>query len=136
MKITLRKDGRVLYPHSEEDGEVLDTLSNAIYQVDIKNMDMRTLQQNKAIHKWCEQIAHLLNSRSLYMMGVFGNEIEWTMEFVKAHIIKATIKQVFKIDSTTKLKRKEIDEMVDFVTIAFAKKNVEIPPFPSASLFD
>jgi hypothetical protein len=136
MKITLVKKFGTLSPYSEEDAEILSKLSDAAYTVDIKNLDMRTVKQNAAIHLWCTQIAKVLNANSLYMVGVFGNSIEWSMSLVKEQIIKATIKKVFDIDSTTKLKRKEIDEMIDYVTIAFARKQVEIPAFPSKKLWD
>jgi hypothetical protein len=136
MKITFLKDGNALYPYSEDDEARLEKLSNAVYSVDIKNMDMRTIRQNRALHLWCKQIATLLNSKSLYITGVFGNKIEWTMALVKEQIIKATILKVFGINSTTKLKRKELDEMIDFITIAFASKKVEIPEFPNKKLWD
>ena len=64
---------------------------------------MRTVKQNAAIHLWCTQIAKVLNANSLYMVGVFGNSIEWSMSLVKEQIIKATIKKVFDIDSTTRI---------------------------------
>ena len=136
MKITLKKERGNLIPYSDKDYERLNSLSDAVYVIDIKNMDMRTLKQNNAIHLWCSQIAHKLNSEGLYMSGVFGNNIEWTMELVKAQVIKATIKKVFGLNSTTKLKRKQINDLVDFVTIAFANKGVEIPPFPNKELWD
>jgi len=136
MKIAIRKIGDLAIPDSEADKEKWDKLSDAVYEVDIKNMDIRTVQQNKALHKWCSLIAEVLNSHNLYMTGVFGNEILWTMDLVKTQIIKATIRKVFDIDSTTKLKRKEIDRLIDFVTIAFANKGVEIPPFPNKKLWE
>lgn len=136
MKIILVKKFGTLSPYSEEDLELLSKLSDAVYTVDIKNLDMRTVKQNAAIHLWCTQIANVLNANGLYMVGVFGNDIEWTMDLVKTQIVKATIKKVFDIDSTTKLKRKEIDELIDYVTIAFARKQVEIPSFPSKKLWD
>jgi len=137
MKITLKKSSRgALLPYSDKDYEILQKLSDAIYTIDIKKLDTRSAAQNRSLHLWCAQIAKVLNANSLYMVGVFGNDIEWTMELCKTQIIKATIKKVFGIDSTTKLKRKEIDEMIDYITIAFARKSVEIPSFPSKKLWD
>jgi len=136
MKINIYKQGSFISTYSEEDDKRLEKLSDGIYQVDLMNLDTRSLKQNKALHKWCSLIAEVLNSHNLYMTGVFGNEILWTMDLVKTQIIKATIKKVFDIDSTTKLKRKEIDQLIDFVTIAFANKGVEIPPFPNKKLWE
>ena len=124
------------YLNSEADLEVLNNLSNAIYICDIKNQDMRTNLQNKSLHLWASQIAELLNKNNLYMKGVFNNDIEWTMELVKTQIIKGTIKQVFNLTSTTKLTRKQVDLMIDYVTIAFQSKGIEIPEFPNREAWE
>lgn len=137
MKITLKKERGSLLPYSDEDYELLQKLSDAVYVVEIKNLDMRTVQQNKAIHLWCSQIADVLNKNNLYMTGIFSNDIEWSMNLVKEQIIKNMIKLLFKIDSTTKLKRKEIDVLVDHIVYIFGdKKGITIPKFPSRELWD
>lgn len=136
MKIAIKKMGDVAVPASEADLDMWSKLSDAVYEVDIKNMDMRTLAQNSALHLWASKIAEVLNANNMYMTGVFGNDIEWSMELVKTQIIKATIKKVFDINSTTKLKRKEIDNLIDFVTIAFGRKGIKIPDFPSRELWE
>lgn len=137
MKITLKKERGVLLPYSDEDYEVLQKLSDAVYTVDIKNFDVRTAKQNSAIHLWCTKIAETLNSHNLYMTGIFGNDIMWDMGLVKEQIIKKMIKLLFNIDSTTKLKRKEIDTLIDHITYIFGeKKGVVLPPFPSRDLWN
>lgn len=136
MKITITKIGTVATPTNEEDMEKWMKFSDASYIVDMKNLDSRTVAQNSALHLWCKQLAEVLNKNELYMTGVFGNKIDWTMELVKTQIVKATIKKVFNIDSTTKLKKKEVDEMIDFVNLAFLNKGVTIPPFPSRELWE
>ena len=136
MKIAIKKIGDVAIPATEADKELWNKFSDAVYSVDMKNLDSRTVAQNSSLHLWAKQIADLLNANGLYMTGIFSNEIEWNMYLVKEHIIKSTISKVFNVDSTTKLKRKEIDEMVDYITRAFALKGVSIPPFPSSELFD
>jgi hypothetical protein len=137
MKITLKKERGALLPYSDEDYELLQKLSDAVYVIEIKNIDMRTVQQNKAIHLWCSQIADVLNKNNLYMTGIFSNDIEWSMNLVKEQIIKNMIKLLFKIDSTTKLKRKEIDVLVDHIVYIFGeKKGIAIPRFPSRELWD
>jgi hypothetical protein len=137
MKIQLRKERESLLPYSDEDYELLQKLSDAVYVVEIKNLDMRTVQQNKAIHLWCSQIAEVLNKNNLYMTGIFSNDIMWSMSLVKEQIIKNMIKLLFKIDSTTKLKRKEIDALVDHIVYIFGeKKGIKIPDFPNKKLWD
>lgn len=136
IDLILGRSKYIFIPANEESAINIEKLLDATYQVDIKNFNMRTLQQNRALHLWATQIANVLNENQLYMIGVFGNEIEWTMNLVKEQIIKSTIKQVYNIDSTTKLTRKEVDGMIDFVIGAFVKKNVEIPPFPNRELWE
>lgn len=137
MKIALQKYKGSLIPYTDEDAERLSKLSDAVYQIDIKNMDMRTLQQNKALHLWCDQIANTLNYNNLYMTGIFGNDIEWSMELVKTQIIKSLIKKLFDIDSTTKLKRKELDLLINTISLVFGeKKKVLIPDFPNSELWN
>ena len=136
MKIALKKIGDVAVPASDADQEQWQKFSDAVYEVDMKNMDSRTVAQNRSLHLWCQQIAHTLNGAGMFMTGVFGNEIEWTMDLVKTQIIKNTIKKVFDVNSTTKLKRKEIDQMIDYITSAFGSKGIGIPPFPSRELWE
>ena len=137
MKIIIKKHLGSLSPYEQEDKERLDKLSDGIYQIDIKNMGMRTIKQNSSLHLWAKQIADILNKNNLYMTGIFGNEIMWSMESVKINIIKSLIKKLFDIDSTTKLKRKEFDELIDTITIIFGeKKGIKIPLFPSRDLWD
>ena len=136
MKLVLKKMGDVAVPATEEDRVLWQKFSDAEYEVDMKNLDSRTSAQNRALHLWCNQIAHELNKHELFMTGVFGNKIWWTMDLVKTQVVKATIKKVFNIDSTTKLKRKELDSLIDYVTIAFGQRGVEIPQFPSRELWE
>lgn len=137
MKITFKKERGQIIPYSDNDYELLQKLSDAVYVVDIKNLDMRTVKQNSAIHLWCSQIAEVLNKNNLYMTGIFSNDIMWSMELVKEQIIKNMIKLLFKIDSTTKLKRKEIDILIDHITYIFGeKKGIAIPAFPSRELWN
>lgn len=137
MNITLRKQYGSLIPYSEADAEQLATLSDAVYMIDIKNMDSRTLAQNNALHLWASQIATVLNANNLYMTGIFQNDIMWSMELVKTQIIKNLIKTLFNIDSTTKMKRKQLDTLVDHITVIFGEfKGIKIPPFPSRDLWN
>jgi len=138
MKIQVIKEGNTLYPYSEDDEERLQRFSNAVYVIDIKNLDIRTTKQNSALHLWCKMIADTLNSKGMYMTSVFsGHKIEWTMELVKETIFKPAMKAVAPgISSTTKLMRKELDAVIDVVTSAFASRGIEVPKFPSRELWE
>jgi len=134
MRIEIVKEGSIAFATLAYK-ESWDNLSNATYVVDIKNASMRTSAQNRALHLWCTQIADVLNQNNIKMQGIFS-EIDWTMEIVKTVIIKQLISSIFGKNSTTKLLRKEIDEMIDYVVKAFATKGVEIPSFPSRELWN
>ena len=137
MKITLKKIGDVAIPSTEADREMWQRFSDAEYEVDMKNLDSRTSAQNRALHLWCDKIANTLNKNNLYMTGLFQNDIEWTMDLVKTQIIKSVISKTLGINSTTKMKRKDIDQLVDYITLVFGQSfGIQIPDFPSRELFN
>jgi len=137
MKITIKKIGDVAIPAHDSDKESWQRFSDAEYVIDIKNLDTRTVAQNAALHKWCEQIAYTLNKEGLKMTGLFNNDIDWTMLLVKEQIVKSILKKTLNINSTTKLMKKDIDGLVMYLTKAFGERfGVQMPPFPSRELFE
>ena len=137
MKLIIKLENGYISPHSMEDKQKLNELKSALYEVDINNMDMRTIKQNSALHLWCTQIASVLNENNIYMTGLFENDIIWTRELVKTQIVKGLIDKLFNIKSTTKLRRAEIDTLVDTIISIFGeKKGVVIPDFPNRELWD
>ena len=137
MKINLIKRNGRLIPYADDDISKLDKFDDgAIYIVDIKNGDVRTLKQNNALHLWAELIAKELNSKNVLMGGIFKETIEWKMELVKIHIVKATIKKIYDLNSTTKLTRSQVDGMIDYVVNAFIGSDVIVPPFPNKEIFN
>jgi len=137
MKINIIKQGISISPASEEDMKLLDKLSDATYQVDFKNLDSRTNQQNKALHLWCKQIAYLLNKAGFYLeTSILRDSIEWDMQLVKEHLIKNTIKTIFSKTSTTQLTKKELNELIEVITAGLsARAKIEVPPFPNKELW-
>lgn len=137
MKINLIKRNGILIPYSDDERNKVDKfVDGAIYVCDIKNGDIRTLKQNNALHLWAEMIAKELNSKNVLMGGIFKETIEWNMELVKIHIIKATIKKVYDLNSTTKLTRSQVDGMIDYIVNAFISSDVHVPPFPNKEIFN
>ena len=131
MKITIQIRNGYLVPYSKEDADMLSALDDAIYQVDIKNMDTRSLAQNRALHLWCSQIAYTLNSSGMYVSQVIKAETEWNMDKVKENIFKPVVKALYDKNSTTKLDKKEFDKIIDTITLALGTKGITIPEFPS-----
>ena len=132
MKINLIKHEGRLIPHSEEDRELVDSFKDgAVYTVDIKNMDKRTLQQNKSIHKWCELIAKTLNKEDMFIQDVIKINTEWDMLKVKEMLFKPVVKSLYTKDSTTKLNKDEFELVIDTLVRIMAQKGITLPEFPN-----
>ena len=137
MKIVIKKEFGQILPFSEEDRLKLEKFKDgATYVVDIKNFDLRTAQQNKALHLWCEQIADILNAHGKYVGDIIKTEAEWNMEKVKANIFKSAMRSLYDKESTTTLCRDEIDKIEDVIAHALSMKGVEVPAFPSKQLWE
>ena len=98
--------------------------------------EQRTLKQNDALHRWAELIAAAYNEKGLTIPAVLKNfkmELYWTKDSVKEIIIKTAIKRMYNKDSTTQLLKndKEIDDLVDVVTLFNSKMEIEYIPWPS-----
>jgi hypothetical protein len=97
-------------------------------------MSKRTLQQNKAIHVDCKNIADALNLAGLEMKVVLrgDTQIWWTPEAVKTYLWKTLQKAMFQKESTTELdKHEEITKIHDqLMHILGEKHGLEYIPFP------
>lgn len=64
----------------------------------------RSLSQNRALHKFCQQLADELNNAGLDMRKVMKQDVDipWTMDAVKSNLWKPIQKSVTGLDSTTK----------------------------------
>ena len=94
----------------------------------------RTIQQNKALHKYFELIAEELNSAGYDMKKVLkpGVEIPWSRETVKEYLWRPLQEAYLLKPSTTKLNTKEIDKIIDILTKHLGEKlGIELPDFPS-----
>lgn len=132
MKLNLKKQYGQLVPYSNEDKERLDRLKDgAIYEIDIKDADMRTVTQNRAIHLWCDMLANTMNSQNMIIQDVIKLNTKWDMLKVKEMIFKPVVKSLYTKDSTTKLNKDEFELIIDTVIRALSYKGVEnIPDFP------
>jgi len=132
MKINLIKRNGKLIPYAEEDREKVDKFADgAVYVVDIKNTDIRTLTQNRSIHLWCTQIAKTLNDNNMNISGTIKSDVAWSMTTVKEIIFKPIVKALYNKDSTTKLDKKDFEKIIDNIILIFANKGVSLPDFPN-----
>lgn len=103
--------------------------------VEIKKVSQtRTSQQNRALHLFFTQVANELNDNGIYFVynGLKGHEIEipWTGELFKEMTWKPIQEAMFGTNSTTKLKREQIDPIFDVINKFFADKGISIS-FPN-----
>lgn len=132
MKIVFKKQYGSLLPYSQQEKDKIDKLPDgAVYEVDVKTLDMRTIRQNSAMHKYFSLLANELNNRNLSVTTVLKPEIMWNTITVKEAIWKPIQKALLNKTSTAKLNRNEISEVYDVVNKAIGMKFGFYVPFPS-----
>lgn len=92
----------------------------------------RTLSQNAALHKYCQDVANELNEAGLDMRKVLkpGISIPWNQNSVKRHLWRPIQEAMFDKLSTTKLETKEVSEVYEVLNRHMAEKfgiSVEFP---------
>ena len=106
---------------------------NKGYTVDIKPPS-RSNSQNRALHLYFTIISKELTNLGLTFnySGVKGLnlEIPYTPEIVKNFIWRPIQISLFDIKSTTKLTTKQINDIIDVITLFFDQKSVKLE-FPS-----
>jgi hypothetical protein len=175
MKLAAQKIGTILTAHDDEAEAQLAKLQDAVYQIDIKNIDMRTLKQNNALHKLFALTAKQLNEAGYSVNTVLNRRklelinkvFDWgfdklslmpqaknVLSKIKDRILQAekleltwntsTVKEILwrqlqihatNKESTTKLTRKEIDEVYELYNMVLAKYGIHVP-FPSRDLWE
>lgn len=96
-------------------------------------MDKRTVQQNKALHKFFELVALQLNEAGLDMRAVLKKDVDipWGKQSVKDFLWKPIQKALLNKDKTSNLKKKEIDSVYNVLNRHFGEKFGIYQPFPS-----
>ena len=101
--------------------------------------EKRTLNQNKALHKYFELVAVALNDAGYPIKEVLENftmDCEWTKSSVKELLWKTAQRRMFDKESTRDLdKSKEIDEIYEVMNRFLGEKlKIESIKFPSNDL--
>ena len=133
MKIGLTKYNNRLYGTTREDEVKIQNLPDH-KEMELETDLKRTTKQNSALHKYCELIAKELNEVTTFnFIGLKGDTMElmYTMTLVKETLFKPIMTALYDYDSTTKLKRSEIDKIVDVITKFTSEKFGFSIPFPS-----
>lgn len=124
--ISLKIINGQIVPYSEKDKKEIEKLKdNAIYGVKFGMLDKRTLQQNKLIHVFCNNVASALNNQGKYITDVIQYETQWSMQKVKDLIYRPVMEKIYDKKSTTKLNRDELNDIFDTVIQALASKKID-----------
>ena len=95
-----------------------------------KDARPRTKQQNKAMHKYFEEVADVLNENGIAQSVFLENlEVDYTKETIK-DIWRAIVKKKFGKESTADLTTKELQDVFEEFNRHLAKFGLHIP-FPS-----
>ncbi len=90
----------------------------------------RSLQQNKALHKWCDELARECQSIGVpYKVIVQNLQIDWTPEAIKS-IIQAVLKAMYGINKTSEATTVQLSSACKEVDRIFLEQGVNIS-FPS-----
>jgi len=104
---------------------------NGRYEVEIKNLDTRTIKQNSALYLWLTQISNRLNHENIPTTQILKADVTWTMEKVKYMFFNPIMEMLYQKKSTTKLAKDEFELIIMTMTKAFGGRGITLPPFPS-----
>jgi len=124
-----------LVPYNDKAKKALEKMDDeVVYEVDIKNLDMRTIKQNAAMHKWFTMLAEELNRRDLPVVKFLKVEVDWTPEAVKELLWKPVQKAMLNKGSTTALEKSDIDKVYETLNAALYHKHRISIPFPKKEM--
>lgn len=132
MKIALIKTDEGLIPYSDEDKEAYNKLKGgAIYESEIKDMDMRTLAQNRAMHKYFTLLSEEFNRGGLTVSKLLKVTVMWTPTAVKELLWKPIQEAVLDKKSTAKLNKDEVIKVYDVLNLTLGERYGISVEFPS-----
>ena len=125
MKLQIQINDGVIQPTAVPD------FKDGLYEIEINNLDTRTLKQNRAYHMWLTMIANRLNAENITTQQVLKPNIHWDGEKVKQMFTRPLIKVMFGVNTSAKLKKGDFDTLINTMTKAFGERGVQLPDFPS-----
>jgi len=96
-------------------------------------MEKRTLQQNRALHKYLSNLSDALNEAGLDQRKVLKPSIQipWTPESAKSFLWHPIQEAMFNKESTAELDRKQVSEVYEVLNRHLAEKFGVTTGFPS-----
>ena len=112
------------------DGELVPA-ADGVFEIRGKKVDVRTHAQNRALHLYLKHVAEALNAAGYDMKQVIKADISWDMLQAKEMLWKPIQKAVLGKQSTTALKKGEIDTVYHHLNRLLGEKFGIHVAFPS-----
>lgn len=112
---------------------MVDIILIDYYNVNMDIMEnQRTIQQNKALHKFFSMLATELNDAGLDMKKVLKPEVEipWTPATIKEHLWKPVQNAMLLKRSTTEMTTKDVTDVYEVLIRHLGKLGIYVE-FPS-----
>jgi hypothetical protein len=90
----------------------------------------RSSAQNRALHKYCKMIAEQCNNAGYIHVGKTRIQMPFSMRVVKYSYWSEVMYELYGYDSTTKLKKNELDPIIDSLSLTFGELGIHVE-FPS-----
>lgn len=108
----------------------LPNFKDGNYEIEIKNIDLRTQAQNSALWLWLTQIANRLNNENIPTTQILKADVNWNKDKVKNMFFDPIIDMLYNKKSSTKLNKDEFELIILTMTKAFGGRGIELPSFP------
>ncbi len=121
----------VYAPLDAEDEKLINGQSTIVCETKGER-SKRTTLQNRAIHKYCANLAKALNDAGYDMRRTIKPEIDipWAMDTAKEHLWRTIQKAQLGKDSTTQLETNEVSLVYETLNRHMASKFGITVPFP------
>lgn len=138
MKITLKLENGHFIPYDKLEKDKMDKLKDGIYQVELSNLDLRTLTQNRAFHLYFTMVAVALNNSGLCINKLikedrYKADIDWSGDLVKNNLWRPIQLAIYDKKSTTQLEKNEIDRIYNTLNRYLSNMGISVP-FPNAEI--
>ena len=115
-------------------GDEMTILEDGVWEATPKRMDNRTVQQNRALHLYCKQVAEELNKKGIGVTAVLKPEVSFNMITVKEQLYKPILAALRGKNSTRQMTSKELNEVYDVMNKVLGERfgiHVEFPSIES-----
>ena len=127
------QDKKLVTNSTDKFKEFINSLEGKQIQIDIKKKaDTRSLQQNKALHKYFTLLAEALNDAGFDMRKTIkdGIDIPWNAGNIKEFLWRPVQQAYLQKESTTEITTRDIDKIFDIVNRTIGLRTGVYVPWP------